>query len=225
MLITKHFVFLHLQKTGGMFIKDVCSKYLPPDWLVQNDPRPHGTYRQLPAEFKQLPVFALVRNPWDWYVSWYHFARELARSPEGEEHMSRDSVIVWAMGSGDYEFAHATRIACTGVPDRPNPPTWMRRLQDSDRDLYSHWYWICMGHAAEANNVEVGKFENLREDFISFLSRHELPVDDDFINRVRTEPAKNTSRHDAYQTYYDDELRQLVVHKARYLIGRYGYSF
>jgi hypothetical protein len=224
-LITKHFVFLHLQKTGGMFIKDVCERHLPADWEIRQGPRPHGTYRQMPAELKQLPVFALVRNPWDWYVSWYHFARALARSPEGEQHMSRDSVMVWVNGSGEYNFKRATRIACTGVPDLPDPPAWMQKLQDSGVDLYSRWYWNCMGYAAEANNVDVGRIENLREDFISFLNRHDVPVDDGFVHRVRTEPRKNTSSHGPFQGYYDDDLRELVEHKARYLIDRYGYSF
>jgi len=67
MLITKHFVFVHLQKAGGNFVKAVCEQNLPPDWLVPNDLDDHTSFQRLPAEHSHLPVFSLIRNPWDWH--------------------------------------------------------------------------------------------------------------------------------------------------------------
>ena len=34
MLITKYFVFVHVKKTGGRFIRNLCVNHMPPDWIV-----------------------------------------------------------------------------------------------------------------------------------------------------------------------------------------------
>ncbi len=33
----------------------------------------HYPYSMLPPGHSDLPVLGMVRNPWDWYVSWYAF--------------------------------------------------------------------------------------------------------------------------------------------------------
>jgi hypothetical protein len=33
----------------------------------------HFPCADIPAEASDLPVVGIVRNPWDWYVSWYAF--------------------------------------------------------------------------------------------------------------------------------------------------------
>ena len=38
-------------------------------------------------------------------------------------------------------------------------------------------------------------------------------------------PADNTSDRGQYRSYYDDRLRDLVAHKARLIVERYGYEF
>ena len=48
---------------------------------------------------------------------------------------------------------------------------------------------------------------------------------DQFIQTVRTSTPTNTSERQPYSEYYDDELRDLVAHKARHIIERYDYSF
>jgi len=65
MLITKHFVFVHLQKTGGNFVKAVCEQHLPPGWLVPNDLDDHTSFSRIPDEYSHLPVFSVVGKPWD----------------------------------------------------------------------------------------------------------------------------------------------------------------
>jgi hypothetical protein len=47
------------------------------------DPRPaHGRWSEIPAEYAALPQVAVVRNPWDWYVSWWlHWQRRPSVAP------------------------------------------------------------------------------------------------------------------------------------------------
>ena len=72
--------------------------------------------------------------------------------------------------------------------------------------------------------VEIGRFENLREDFIAFLRRHAVPIDDSFTQHVLERPPENISQREPYPSYYDPELRDLVG-ATNTLVDEYGYTF
>jgi hypothetical protein len=69
-LATDNFVFIHVPKTGGEFIanamRHTCDIY---------EVGKHVPFRDTPERFRELPAICFVRNPWDWYVSWWHWAR------------------------------------------------------------------------------------------------------------------------------------------------------
>lgn len=74
MLITDRFVALQVPKTGGQWLAEVLAPFVV-------EPRPeHGEWSEVPAEYADLPQLAVVRNPWDWYVSWWHWWQ---RNPSG----------------------------------------------------------------------------------------------------------------------------------------------
>ena len=221
MLITKHFIYVHMKKTGGRFIRNLCFNHMPADWIVPNELNDHAAAREIPAEFTDMPVLGFVRNPWDWYVSWYHYVRQQADDADGFESLFWTDVF----DEGRASFKEAVTAACVGVPPggRPVPP-WMERLRDRQMDLYSLW---CrqMFRGGFDGTVEVGRFEDLREDFIAFLDRHDVPVDDSFAGHVMSRPPDNVTRkRDRYASYYDPELRNLVGEKSE-LVDKYGYSF
>jgi hypothetical protein len=70
-LVTPNFVVLHIPKTGGLFLRSVCFKHF--DVLPETEEEIHLGYRHLPDEARNRPCFTLVRNPWDWYVSWFAY--------------------------------------------------------------------------------------------------------------------------------------------------------
>ncbi len=228
MLTTRYFVFIHVQKTGGKFIKYICQEHLPGDWIVPNGRRPHATIRQIPPEFNHLPVFAAVRNPWDWYVSWYHFTRQRERWAEDYEDPSDWR---WAFDSGRASFKQAVSALC-GVPvppgERSEPalePPWVVEARKHDWDLYSHWSHVVLQEGPETGRIEMGRYERLTVDFLDFLGRHEIEVGMQFEDALKTAPRVNTSAHGHYRRYYDAELRELVRHKCCGIIDRYGYEF
>jgi len=69
MLITKDFIFIHMPKTGGTFVSTLL-KEIYPDSIEMDK---HGTCSDIAEEYQQLPVVSIFRNPFDRYVSQYHY--------------------------------------------------------------------------------------------------------------------------------------------------------
>ena len=237
MLITKHFVFIHLQKTGGVFFRRLCHDHLPPDWIVRELKQTHAGYDLIPAEYAHLPAIAFIRNPWDWYVSWYHWETQYLGSGERPAPESETHPWTTLLGRGAYDFERAVTAACTR---REGERPWELVMRAWDVDLLTAAYAIKTGHhpagaepppslaarlPADGRSVEVGRFEHLREDLLSFLERHEVPAPPEFVEAIRLSPPRHGSRRGAYADYYDDELRDLVAHKARHVIAEHGYEY
>jgi hypothetical protein len=182
-LATKDFVFIHVPKTGGEFIGGAIKRTCE----VQEAGK-HVPFRETPERFRDLPAICFVRNPWDWYVSWWHWAR----AHEGEQ---RDF------------------------------PALLRHCFEEPKDHYTR---VFEGMAHDPENarrdrlMHQARFENLREDFVAFLDRHQI-ANTALREAILTSPPSNPSTDRGhYRAYYDDETRALVgtslmaSHYARY---------
>jgi hypothetical protein len=217
MVLTRHFVLLHVPRTGGQFLRKVCFEQLPEDWFIRNALDAHTPYEVVGEDFADLPMFSLVRNPWDWYVSIYHYLTQTLtpgdRGPMWEKTYER--------GQGD--FATVVRRLCTGE-GYENP--LMRPIMDQlDCDHCTAVWWRIAGAGVEAGKVEVGRFESLQRDFLAFLEGHGVPVRRSFIDALASEPPFGASKREPYPSYYDDDLRELVRRKARRIVDAFGYQF
>ncbi len=126
MLVTDSFVFLHIPKTAGSFIQTVLPDHLP---VIKYSYRvwTHTSYEELPERWRHLPAFCVVRNPWDWYVSWFCYTMEgrsrrdaRLRSPNADPRKR----VVWehVFRSGRADFKEAVTRACAGGFDHPLAP-------------------------------------------------------------------------------------------------------
>ena len=235
MLITKHFVFVHFQKTGGVFFRRLCHEHLPSDWIVAELERTHAGYDLIPAEYAHLPAITFIRNPWDWYVSWYHWETQYLGSGEREAPSSETHPWTTLLGRGSYDFREAVTRACTR---REGARPWEVAMQAWDVDMLTAIYAIKTGHypgelpaalshraPQDGRTVEVGRFEHLRDDFLGFLERHEVPAPPAFVEAVKSSPPRHGSRRGSYADYYDDELRELVGRTGRHVIAEHGYEY
>ena len=91
MIGSRHFVFVHMPKTGGTFVQS-CLEQLnqsssdkPARWfsfrraeqkpfhIIRSVPK-HGTVMAIPAAYEELPIVGCIRDPLEWYRSNYRFA-------------------------------------------------------------------------------------------------------------------------------------------------------
>src|SRR4249920_1133486 len=98
MIVTDKFVFVHLPRSGGTFVSEVIGKFFPSAHEIGY----HLPRSLLPKEYSHLPVLGAVRNPWDFYVSWYNHV------------LPRDAATVlvsWMSDNGKLDFINTTRNA------------------------------------------------------------------------------------------------------------------
>jgi len=235
MIITDSFVFIHMHKTGGQTLNDIIKRCIPENRVIGY----HYPRSEIPAESADLPVIGMVRNPWDWYVSWYAFNRR------PKIHNQLFNVI---SDGGNATFKSTVTNLIQLGSDRPasklHRDDLMRMLpnsldgnrgvglaKDSIRDLsnaetgYYSWLFDRMLGNANDDQTFIGSFENLRDDFIAIMKRLSVKETGTLGIELDKHERKNASRHSHYSHYYDNELRDLVASKERGLIEKFDYEF
>jgi hypothetical protein len=219
-LVAPDFVFLHIPKTGGSFVQGTVLDRLPGVWHASYTHTPFG---ELTESASALPGFYVVRNPWDWYVSWYLYtlqrgteSRRLASGPPRKRVIWRD-----LMDSGSATFAEAVQAACRGAYDSASvfPNSDVTGL-----DLYSAFVQTIVGDALDRSDYTAVRFERLRREVTEFLRDRE-GVDKPLLKAIRNAPAVRKSDRGRYQDYYDVKTRKLVRRSTAWLCERFGYRF
>ena len=122
MILTPKFVYIHLPKTGGTFVSSVLGRLMRRKgyWArVRNrlagkqfiNENQHGTCVEIPASHRHLPIVSCVRNPYDRFVSIYHFRKRkggpdfVPKEPDGTGAARREATFA------DYIEAFTARYA------------------------------------------------------------------------------------------------------------------
>ena len=240
MITTDKFVYVHMHKTGGQSLGNVIETCIPGARAVGY----HFPYEMLPAEFSDLPVVGMVRNPWDWYVSWYAFNTRLIKeqphsvnplffilSDGHQADFSETVTNLIKLGSDQAESAHYRKALIEILPDKLEGNAGVGLTKDSIRSLaepergYYSWQFERMHGDLNNPNLHIGRFEDLQHDFLSIMRELEVAQTDAMEQRFDAISRRNTSRHSHYSRYYDDELRELVASREKTLIDRFGYRF
>ena len=229
MIVTKKFVFLHLPRSGGTFVSEVIKKFFPEAREIGR----HMPRTLLPEDYSKLPILCTVRNPWDYYVSLYHYA--FAKDPS--------SILVsWMTDNGTLDFADSVRnLLELGVnqnrldrlidmlPDEidysrtiiPNiTKSEARKARDSGLGYYSFRFHQMFGNFED---LYFCKVESLRGGLISFLDSINSATDEIKAFVMQTEK-RNMSDHLHYSQYYTEELANLVELRDHQVIKRFGYT-
>ena len=206
MILSEHFVFLHLPKTGGSFVRELCTHYAPPAWKVRLLDN-HPTIRDIPPEYANLPIFGFVRNPFDWYVSWYTYLRKRRNDP----FFNRVSE------GGSKSFGETLRT----VFETDIAGMLGRNCLFTDSPFGCYLNYVFGNNLRE---IRLGKFESLREDLLRiWRSMVELPAS--LEAQIRLYPEVNKGQRGDYRAYYDQPLRRLVERRDQLVLDRFDYRF
>jgi mevalonate kinase len=234
MLVTDKFVFLHLPRAGGTFIYDVVKRFFPSAREIGY----HLPRQLLPAEYSHLPIIGAIRNPWEFYASWYcHQYSNKRYSPlknmlfghlSGDRKLDIGQTIRNALELGVDD--HKLDQLIQALPEHVNyeerhvpnlTKDMMRQIRGTGLGLFSFRFHQLFGHG---HDVFFCRLESLRNDLIRFFESIGV-ANDELRTYVLTLDRKNSSDHRHYSTYYTPELAELVKIRDRQLVERFGFTF
>jgi len=234
MICTPTFTFMHLHKTGGQSINDALLHCI-------RDAREVGYHlplRLIPEEAKSRPIIGVIRNPWDWYVSWYAFNNLrgvknplfsiVSRGKQAGFSETIENLARYPETSASNDIMKRSHEAL--LPEQFEndggagfTKTCVSEFNSATEGYYSLLVRRMLGEATA--NVHLVRFERLEQDLIEILERLNV-IEAGAIQKHLTErPQKNSSSRGHYSQYYDDALTAVVEEKEKDLIERFGYTF
>ncbi|MBI1327567.1 MAG: hypothetical protein GC136_07990 [Alphaproteobacteria bacterium] len=204
----KKLLFVPVPKTGTHFVNKTLEKHQVDKWIKRLPGYyAHPTradyadlFRKLRRKIANYKMFTVVRNPWDWHVSAYHYIK-------GDDGAEKSGIMLESEIFKDRTFRdYILSLKDTSAKITPNV-FYIRQQSD----------WV-LDYFGELTNITVIKQEDLEGNLRWFFEEEDIDV-------PVTASRPNASERDDYRSYYDDETREIV----RSLHGRdikfFGYEF
>lgn len=238
MIVTDHFVYIHVSRTGGTFLNKLIMNQIPGARMLQY----HGHLSDLPGAYAGLPVIGFVRNPWDWYVSMFSDYRRKRQfvfqilSDRGTLDFERTVYRFLNLGDGSATsrrlLQHLARVAPRVInarrPARNHLPGLRSEHFASYPEGVGYYTWLCqlMFRSERGRRIHLGRFENLRAEARRLFEETGTPVTGPVAVYLEgAKPLSVSPRPKDFVGAYSPELEQLVAEKERHLIDRFGYQF
>ena len=229
MIITEKFTYIHLHKSAGTFVNSFIHHYFPINQAIGY----HLPARYIPEQFARLPIIGCVRNPWDFYISWYFFQLQKKQSNALFMATSKDKTLDFNATmerllslNDNLQLLNQilTQLPDHFVPSGMNiPRNVMARLYGSSLGLYSFLYqWM---YADAPSEPQLVKTEQLQMGLISVLSLNGVSISDDMAQFLHKRGHENSSEHGHYGHYYSQEIRDRVSEVDRLVIKKHDYQF
>lgn len=222
MYVTDKYVFVHMNKCAGVFVKDFIIKNFPTKIKVYK----HAPLRCIREEDRKKKILGVIRNPFSWYVSFYHYHREngyytklsfaeyikchlqnsrkLISKAQKKNVLDKNAKIYppeTKLNIGSFTFHFINFFAFKSLKILR---TW------TDEQLENSFSNIC--------KVYLMRQENLKETMIDVFGEQ-------YRGQLANMPKKNISQHGHYSKYYTSELVKMVEEKEKLILQYYGYKF
>jgi len=244
MIIDSKFVFVHNPRTGGAFVrrvlKNICSSslFLP---LEEWHTPVHDLKRH---DFKKFK-FGVIRNPWDWYVSLYHFQQPHGKwlkltNSLGPKNTFHHFLSVFL--SDKFAQKHQDmKFYPVGNPYKKATVPVFEYMRNLDIGFFSYRYiyMFCKNYENIFYNKNiifkrhnrllsldrVLRNESLSTSLINLIADKGICDKEKAITICRTCKKVNPTKHKHYSRYYTKKLINLVKYKDRLIIDKYNYKF
>lgn len=234
MICSDKFTFIHLHKTAGQTLNDIVYNSLPSAKAIGY----HYPVSKLPARYTDVPIVGIIRNPWDWYLSWFTFNSVggiknplfniVSNGKQADFKTTITNLLNYpddSLASSRFRKSHSLLMPEDFDQEQGAGFTkdCVENMQSNSKGYYSLLVQRMFG--TDYARQKILLFEGLVENFDSAM--HELGVAEaaTMTTLLRSAKRRNSSNHSHYSHYYDDELRDLVQVKEANLIHSYGYVF
>ena len=218
MVKAKNFTYIHPMKCGGTFINKILLDTINAKKVDDHRPRYMETSNQV--------FVSSVRNPFDWYVSFYHhslkYSNDLIRCV-GDFKSTLTQLL--NLRKSDMYLELSTRHFGKETDSSPNFSSKDFAEYPNNIGFYS-WYWNRMVKDKDGNvgDVHVLKTENLRDDLIIFLGKFDN-ISDYTRSTILGMPRANVEEsRKSYHDYYDQELIDMVYKMDKPMFDMFGYQ-
>lgn len=228
MIVTSRFVFIHLHKSGGSFVNQFLLRFFPDARLIGY----HLPLACMPVEYSRLPVFGLIRNPWDYYVSWYCFQSQkqepnaLFRCVSDNGRLDFCATVQNLLTLGESPALMARVLAELPEQFGGSGLNLTRSCMEAHAGSATGFYsFLCRRAYGDEHNLRIGRMEALRAEVEAFLLANGIALTQQMSEYLRHRGRANVSARTHYADYYDEKTRTEVARRDAYVIARFGYQF
>ncbi len=228
MIVTPGFVFLHLHKSGGTFVNRFLLDHVAGSRAVGY----HLPRTLIPDDARLLPLLGTVRNPWDYYVSWYTFQSGMPRpnpifqlASEGGRYDFEGTINRLLDLAADSDLLDSVLAA---LPEQfPGRGINLTRrclapIRGSGLGFYTFLYRRMYG---DGDDTTLLTMDRLRGELEAFLVATGPTPTAATLAALRQAPALNTTTHAPYPAYYSPALAAKVALRDAVVIERHGFTF
>jgi hypothetical protein len=192
-------IFVHIPKNAGTSIESI---FLTPEYRekypvskIERHATIHEVKEVFPDKYDSYIKFAVIRNPYDRMVSWYHYVKQIVSEYNHRNILHPEKMVTW-----NYSFLaflnkpiELTKIATEGV----GLSTSYERLFKPQNEFLDE-------------SVRIIKYEFLEETFAK-LFKVNLPI-------------KNKTARKHYKSYYDNDCEKLVYKNYKEDFNKYKFK-
>ena len=202
----KGLVFIHTPKTGGSFLRDMFHDL---EYSTDEIREKHSYRNQLGISSFFTPRFAFVRQPFEWYLSFWGKKIKKFGYARCEEASIKDP----------RNLDPVNQLFVCNDPDASWHPTWSLELTAWDVDLKTFLNNVCertpgfytemidqfTGHISNINPIEkVYTYENFNNSVISLFEDFSIDTDISRVKEILND--KDRSRYSAKKEYKNEMI-------------------
>jgi hypothetical protein len=260
MIICDKYIFIHVPKTGGKSVtkflfknEEILGQALPLRRVLEPE---EGYPEHAPENYcSHVPVkwvsrydiehhfktkFCVIRNPWDWYISYYFYSNVQDRQ-YWQQILDKDFVggfNQWLIRllSGEY--------CCVG-PSSYHDFALLRRVEHMQKHNIGFFTQMFLDYCLvlDLDSVDAGaldpdlldsrmgvnkvcKLESLKNDLLNIFKQDNITLQNGDIPHIqKTERPYPFNFLKSRYDFYEDKAKNLIYEKDKLIVEKYGYQF